>query len=54
MYKLGFFNPQYSQQSLAAIEIMDFDGKAQVKEEIKRIKSEFDRENENRQEQKQN
>ncbi len=54
MYKLGFFNPQYSKQSLAAIEIMDFDGKAQVKEEIKRIKSEFDRENEKKQEQEQN
>ena len=37
MYKLGFFQPGNSKQALAAIEIMDFDGKAQVKEEIKRI-----------------
>ena len=37
MYKLGFFQPGNSAQALAAIEIMDFDGKAQVKEEIRRI-----------------
>lgn len=37
MYKLGFFQPGNSKQALAAIEIMDFDGKAQVKEEIRRI-----------------
>ena len=41
MYKLGFFNPKYASQALAAIEIMDFDGKAQVKEEIRRIEREF-------------
>ena len=40
MYKLGFFQPGNSKQALAAIEIMDFDGKAQVKEEIKRIAKE--------------
>lgn len=40
MYKLGFFDPQYASQALAAIEIMDFDGKAVVKEKIKQIKRE--------------
>ncbi len=40
MYKLGFFNPDYASQALAAIEIMDFDGKAVVKEKIRQIKSE--------------
>jgi len=44
MYKLGFFNPQQAKQSLAAIEIMDFDGKAQVKEVIKKIASEYEAE----------
>ena len=39
MYQLGFFQPGNSNQALAAIEIMDFDGKAQVKEEIRRIAS---------------
>lgn len=42
MYKLGFFNPQYASQSLAAIEIMDFDGKAQVKEEIRKIARDYE------------
>lgn len=37
MYKLGFFQEGNSHQALAAIEIMDFDGKAQVKDEIRRI-----------------
>ncbi len=41
MYKLGFFNPQYANQALAAIEIMDFDGKAQVKEEIRKLERDF-------------
>lgn len=40
MYKLGFFNPDYASQALAAIEIMDFDGKAVVKEKIRQIKNE--------------
>lgn len=42
MYKLGFFDPRYAEQSLAAIEIMDFDGKAVVKEKIRQIKRDFE------------
>ena len=37
LYKLGFFNDENSKASLAAIEIMDFDGKASVKDNIRRI-----------------
>jgi len=47
MYKLGFFQPGNSNQALAAIEIMDFDGKAQVKEEIRRIAKGGDYQNQN-------
>ena len=33
-YNLGFFNPQLTDQALATIEMMDFDGKDKVKERI--------------------
>ena len=33
-YNLGFFNPQLSDQALATIEMMDFEGKDKVKERI--------------------
>lgn len=34
LYNLGFFNPQLSDQALAAVEMMDFDGKDDVKRRI--------------------
>ena len=34
MYKMGFFNPQLADQALAALELMDFDGKDTVKAKI--------------------
>ena len=34
LYQLGFFNPQLAEQSLTAIELMDFDGKEKVKERV--------------------
>jgi hypothetical protein len=33
-YELGFFNPQLSDQALATIEMMDFEGKDKVRERI--------------------
>ena len=36
MYKMGFFKEENAKEALAAIEIMDFDGKAQVKELVKK------------------
>ena len=33
-YNLGFFNPQLSDQALATIEMMDFEGKEKVRERI--------------------
>ena len=36
LYNLGFFNPQNAEPSLAAVEMMDFDGKQKVKEQIQR------------------
>lgn len=36
LYNLGFFNPQNAEPSLAAVEMMDFDGKQKVKETIQR------------------
>lgn len=35
LYKLGFFNPQNAQGALAALKIMDFDGKREVEECVK-------------------
>ena len=34
LYRLGFFNPQNAQQSLLALEMMDFEGIEQMKERI--------------------
>lgn len=34
LYSMGFFNPQLAQQSLAALQIMEFDGKDQVTQSI--------------------
>ena len=34
MYQLGIFNPQLAEQSLTAIEMMDFEGKEKVKEKV--------------------
>lgn len=34
MYNMGFFNPQLAEQSLTALELMDFDGKEAVKEKV--------------------
>ena len=34
LYNLGFFNPQQADQALAAVEMMDFDGKDDVKRRI--------------------
>lgn len=34
-YQLGFFNPQMSDQALAAIDMMDFEGKERVRETIR-------------------
>lgn len=34
-YQLGFFNPQLSDQALATIDMMDFDGKEKVRETIR-------------------
>lgn len=34
-YKLGFFNPQMSDQALAAIDMMDFEGKERVRETVR-------------------
>ena len=34
MYHMGFFNPQLADQTLTALELMDFDGKEKVKERV--------------------
>ena len=34
LYNLGFFNPQLADQSLTALELMDFDGEEKVKERV--------------------
>lgn len=34
MYNMGFFNPQLAEQSLTALELMDFDGIEMVKEKV--------------------
>ena len=34
LYNLGFFNPQLADQSLTAMELMDFDGEEKVKEKV--------------------
>lgn len=34
MYQMGFFNPQLAEQSLTALELMDFDGEEKVKERV--------------------
>ena len=34
-YQLGFFNPQLADQALAAIDMMDFEGKEKVREPIR-------------------
>ena len=37
LFKLGFFNPENSVQALAALEIMDFDGKRAIEEQIREL-----------------
>ena len=34
LYQLGFFNPQLAEQSMTALELMDFDGEEKVKERV--------------------
>lgn len=34
LYQLGFFNPQLADQSLVALELMDFDGEEKVKDKV--------------------
>ena len=34
LYQLGFFNPQLADQSLTAMELMDFDGEEKVKDRV--------------------
>jgi hypothetical protein len=34
MYNMGFFNPQLAEQSMTALELMDFDGIETVKEKV--------------------
>ena len=34
MYSMGFFNPQLAEQTMTALELMDFDGKETVKEKV--------------------
>ena len=34
LYTMGFFNPQLAEQSLTALELMDFDGQEKVKEKV--------------------
>ena len=36
LYRLGFFNPELAEQSLVAMELMDFDGQEKVKGSIQR------------------
>ena len=37
LFNIGFFNPQNAMQSLSALEIMDFDGKAAIEAKIRQI-----------------
>ena len=37
LFRLGFFSPENSVQSLAALEIMDFEGKRAIEEKIREI-----------------
>ncbi len=37
LFRLGFFNPENAVQSLAALEIMDFEGKRSIEEKIREI-----------------
>ena len=34
LYQLGFFNPQLAEQSLAALDLMDFDGQEKVRDKV--------------------
>lgn len=34
LYQMGFFNPQLAQQSMTALELMDFDGRQKVKDQV--------------------
>lgn len=34
LYQLGFFNPQLADQALACLEMMDFDGKEKIQEQV--------------------
>lgn len=34
LYQLGFFNPQLAEQSLTALDLMDFDGEEKVKDKV--------------------
>ena len=34
LYQLGFFNPQLAEQSMTALELMDFDGEEKVKDKV--------------------
>lgn len=34
MYQMGFFNPQLAEQTMTALELMDFDGEEKVKERV--------------------
>ncbi|MBQ4145884.1 MAG: hypothetical protein IJD36_04565 [Clostridia bacterium] len=36
MYTLGFFNPQNAEQTMSALELMDFDGKESVKDRVQK------------------
>ncbi len=47
LFRLGFFSPENTAQSLAALEIMDFEGKRSIEEKIREI-SERMKENEGR------
>lgn len=42
LYKLGFFNPQRTQEALGALEMMEFDGKEKVVEQIRQGKTMMD------------
>ena len=41
LFRIGFFRPELSEQSLAAIEIMDFEGKENIREAIGKIAQQF-------------
>ena len=42
-YNLGFFNPELTDQALATIEMMDFDGKEKVSESIRKNGTMYER-----------